>query len=228
MLQARGSDGRCLVSCCRPGRARPGRNPQRGGAGRVYRKPQGRESRSRATGRGGVCARRPTGSCRRHAAPGRDYVMIARTGTLTRPFALLLGDLETALQASGRLARAAGAGSWRNSVSVLLRGLIRALSASDLAAAAAALPLSADLLGLCRRGDRHPWRAQGHAFSPFAGCCAAIPGAAAAMTRCRRRTRRRAAVRQAHGRAATQSHHRRRAVAGDLVRVPVLLLQARG
>lgn len=36
-----------------------------------------------------------------HAAPGRDYVMIARSGTLTRPFALLLGDLETALKRLG-------------------------------------------------------------------------------------------------------------------------------
>jgi ribonuclease P protein component len=36
-----------------------------------------------------------------HAAPGRDYVMIARTATVTRPFALLLGDLETALKRVG-------------------------------------------------------------------------------------------------------------------------------
>jgi ribonuclease P protein component len=36
-----------------------------------------------------------------HAAPGRDYVMIARTETLTRPFPLLLGDLETALKRLG-------------------------------------------------------------------------------------------------------------------------------
>jgi len=32
-----------------------------------------------------------------HAAPG-DYVVIARTATLTRPFAALVGDLETALR----------------------------------------------------------------------------------------------------------------------------------
>jgi ribonuclease P protein component len=36
-----------------------------------------------------------------HAAPERDYVMIARGGTLTRPFADLVGDLETALKRLG-------------------------------------------------------------------------------------------------------------------------------
>lgn len=35
-----------------------------------------------------------------HAA-AQDYVVIARTGTLTRPFADLLGDLETALRRLG-------------------------------------------------------------------------------------------------------------------------------
>jgi len=33
----------------------------------------------------------------RYGLPGRDYVVIGRAGTLTRPFALLLGDLERAL-----------------------------------------------------------------------------------------------------------------------------------
>jgi len=33
-----------------------------------------------------------------HADPGRDYVLIARAGTLERPFAALLRDLETALK----------------------------------------------------------------------------------------------------------------------------------
>ena len=32
-----------------------------------------------------------------HAAPGRDYVVIGRAGTNARPFAALIGDLETAL-----------------------------------------------------------------------------------------------------------------------------------
>ncbi|HXQ49693.1 MAG TPA: ribonuclease P protein component [Stellaceae bacterium] len=36
----------------------------------------------------------------RHAAPG-DYVLIARGATRTRDFALLLGDLETALKRLG-------------------------------------------------------------------------------------------------------------------------------
>ena len=36
-----------------------------------------------------------------HAMPGRDYVMIARAGTLTRPYAELLGDLESALRRLG-------------------------------------------------------------------------------------------------------------------------------
>lgn len=36
-----------------------------------------------------------------HAAPGHDYVLIARTTTLTRPFAALVGDLEAALRRLG-------------------------------------------------------------------------------------------------------------------------------
>jgi len=36
-----------------------------------------------------------------HAAPDHDYVVIARTGTLTRAFPALLGDLETALKRLG-------------------------------------------------------------------------------------------------------------------------------
>ena len=36
-----------------------------------------------------------------HAAPGRDYVLIARAGTVRRPFAALLGDLEAALRQAG-------------------------------------------------------------------------------------------------------------------------------
>lgn len=37
----------------------------------------------------------------RHAATGRDFVLIARGATLTRPFAALVGDLETALRRLG-------------------------------------------------------------------------------------------------------------------------------
>ncbi len=33
----------------------------------------------------------------RYGLPGRDYVVIGRAGTLTRPFALLLADMERAL-----------------------------------------------------------------------------------------------------------------------------------
>jgi len=36
-----------------------------------------------------------------HAAPGRDYVVIGRGDTLRRPFAALVGDLETALRKLG-------------------------------------------------------------------------------------------------------------------------------
>jgi ribonuclease P protein component len=36
-----------------------------------------------------------------HAAPGHDYVLIARAATIRRPFAALLGDLETALRQLG-------------------------------------------------------------------------------------------------------------------------------
>lgn len=37
----------------------------------------------------------------RHAAPGHDYVIIARSGTLTRPYGGLLEDLTGALQRLG-------------------------------------------------------------------------------------------------------------------------------
>ena len=33
-----------------------------------------------------------------HAKPGRDYVLIGRTATLSRPYAALVADLETALR----------------------------------------------------------------------------------------------------------------------------------
>jgi len=33
-----------------------------------------------------------------HAAPGHDYVAIGRAATVARPFALLVGDFETALR----------------------------------------------------------------------------------------------------------------------------------
>ena len=36
-----------------------------------------------------------------HAAHGRDYVVIGRAGTIRRPFAALVGDLETALRKLG-------------------------------------------------------------------------------------------------------------------------------
>ncbi len=36
-----------------------------------------------------------------HAAPEQDYVVIGKTATLTRPFAALLADLETALRRVG-------------------------------------------------------------------------------------------------------------------------------
>ena len=42
-----------------------------------------------------------------HAAPG-DYVVVARTETIKRPFADLVGDLETALRRLGAW-RAGGA-----------------------------------------------------------------------------------------------------------------------
>ena len=45
-----------------------------------------------------------------HAEPGRDYVLIARGETATRPWTLLLGDLEAALKRV-KSWRAAGAAS---------------------------------------------------------------------------------------------------------------------
>ncbi len=41
-----------------------------------------------------------------HAKPDRDYVIIGRTATLTRPYAALLNDLETALKRVGAYAAA--------------------------------------------------------------------------------------------------------------------------
>jgi ribonuclease P protein component len=46
---------------------------------------------------------------REHAAPGQDYVVVARSETVRRPFALLLGDLETALRRLGAWRDDAGA-----------------------------------------------------------------------------------------------------------------------
>lgn len=37
----------------------------------------------------------------RHASPGEDYVLIGRAGTLTRPFAALVADLEAGLRRLG-------------------------------------------------------------------------------------------------------------------------------
>ena len=45
-----------------------------------------------------------------HGAPGHDFVLIARTATLTRPFADLVGDLEVALKQVGAY-RADGGGA---------------------------------------------------------------------------------------------------------------------
>jgi len=39
---------------------------------------------------------------RRDGVPGTDYVMIARAGTVARPYAELVGDLESALRQIGR------------------------------------------------------------------------------------------------------------------------------
>lgn len=41
----------------------------------------------------------------RHAAPGADYVLIGRAGTLTRPFAELVADLEAGLKRLGAYRR---------------------------------------------------------------------------------------------------------------------------
>ena len=48
----------------------------------------------------------------RRAAPGTDYVLIGRRGTLTRPYAQLIGDLEAALERLGAW-RGEGAGGSR-------------------------------------------------------------------------------------------------------------------
>jgi hypothetical protein len=47
------------------------------------------------------------------AAPGYDYVLIGKTETLTRPYALLLQDLRTALKRVGAL-RAPASGAAEN------------------------------------------------------------------------------------------------------------------
>lgn len=55
-------------------------------------------ARNRARRRLRAAAERVIGG---HGAPGHDYVLIAREATVTRPFAALLGDLETALKQVG-------------------------------------------------------------------------------------------------------------------------------
>jgi len=55
-------------------------------------------ARNRARRRLRAAAERVIG---RHGAPGHDFVLIARTATLTRPFDALLGDLEAALKQVG-------------------------------------------------------------------------------------------------------------------------------
>jgi ribonuclease P protein component len=51
-----------------------------------------------------------------HAAPGRDYVLIARAGTVGRPFAALLGDLEAALRQAGAYREAPAAAGGRSAM----------------------------------------------------------------------------------------------------------------
>jgi ribonuclease P protein component len=51
-----------------------------------------------------------------HAAPGRDYVLIARAGTVRRPFAALLGDLEAALRQAGAYREAPAAAGDRSAM----------------------------------------------------------------------------------------------------------------
>lgn len=55
-------------------------------------------ARNRARRRLRAAAERVIG---RHGTPGHDFVLIARTATLTRPFDALLGDLEAALKQVG-------------------------------------------------------------------------------------------------------------------------------
>ncbi len=84
-----------------------------------------------------------------HGAPGFDYVAIARTETVTRPFAELVADIDDRDGAAER-ARNAPPDAKRGSGmmgSLLARPHPR-LSAVDLAAAAAVLPLRAELLAL--------------------------------------------------------------------------------
>ena len=45
----------------------------------------------------------------RDGRPGTDYVLVARATTAARPYAELVGDLESALRQVGRLAGAAAA-----------------------------------------------------------------------------------------------------------------------
>lgn len=52
-----------------------------------------------------------------HAAPGNDYVLIGRQDTVTRPFALLLKDLETALRRVGAWRGSDGATDRREAAS---------------------------------------------------------------------------------------------------------------
>lgn len=64
----------------------------------VSRKVGSAVRRNRARRRLRAAADRVLPGC---AAPGRDYVIIGRAGTLDRPFAALLADLEQALRRVG-------------------------------------------------------------------------------------------------------------------------------
>lgn len=49
-----------------------------------------------------------------HAAPGHDYVLVARAATVKRPYAALVGDLETALRRLGVFCETPGAARIEN------------------------------------------------------------------------------------------------------------------
>ena len=160
-----------------------------------------------------------------HAAPGHDYVLIARAATIRRPFAALLGDLETALRRLGAWRDPEQRRRVRPVVNAVLQGLIR-LYQLRLAADPPDLSLLADLLRLRRRGDRAARRGARQLAASDAWC-GAIPGAAAAMTRCRPPPVRIATRRSAHGPEATPQHHPRDGhLAGDSSWLPVLRAEA--
>ena len=152
-------------------------------AGRLYRQPQGRQCRGPQPGQAAAARCGGRGHRREHGRPGTDYVLIARTGTGERPYADL-SPISKARCVRWRRAGRARLGQPAERVEMTTVATRRRaaaacgdprLSAAGVAAAAAVVPLLAELLALCRRGDRTARRLARAAGWRCGGCCRCHP-----------------------------------------------------